>query len=212
MESRSQYQDESKVIRKMGWATKHGGMYVEIGALDGMRGTNTLHLHTCLNWTGLLVEASPTNYQSLIQNVNKTRPDAYIKYGAVCPGVEKKSLVFTKGKGTTQAAVEVMTSSYARQWHKKTSVSNTVEVPCAPMANYLLEANITHVDFFSLDVEGSEFEVLSTIDFNRVSIETFWVEFDLHSKDKNWKCRQLLKNQGYSLRMKKGYDELWIKH
>ena len=58
----------------------------------------------------------------------------------------------------------------------------------------------------------SEFEVLSTIDFNRVSIDAFWIELDLHAKDKNWKCRQLLKNQGYSLRMKKGYDELWVKH
>ena len=84
MKSRSQYNDEMIVIAEMGWENKTKGTYVEIGALDGMKYTNTLHLHTCLQWTGLLVEASPSNYEMLVNNVKLTRPDVHLHFGAVC--------------------------------------------------------------------------------------------------------------------------------
>jgi hypothetical protein len=39
------------------------GFYVEMGALDGSMYSNTLAFHKYLGWRGLLIEASPSNYQ-----------------------------------------------------------------------------------------------------------------------------------------------------
>ena len=40
----------------------NGGTYVEIGALDGHRFSNTRVLSKCHGWRGLLVEANLQNY------------------------------------------------------------------------------------------------------------------------------------------------------
>lgn len=59
-------------------------VYVEIGALDGILYSNTLHLHTCLGWRGVLVEGNRANYERLVINVQETRPEAEVHWGAVC--------------------------------------------------------------------------------------------------------------------------------
>ena len=44
------------------------------------------------------------------------------------------------------------------------------EVYCFPLYSMLLALNRTHIDYFSLDVEGSELAVLKTIPFDKVNI------------------------------------------
>ena len=87
-----------------------------------------------------------------------------------------------------------MASSFRQQWHKK-KIPKSEQTPCFPMNKYL--ENTTHVDFFSLDVEGAELTVIETIDFNKVTIDTFIIEFDMHNQQKNYKIRQYLFNLGY---------------
>ena len=43
-----------------------GGFFIEAGAADGMRFSNTLLLEMKRNWTGLLVEPSPALFKSLL--------------------------------------------------------------------------------------------------------------------------------------------------
>jgi len=45
-----------------------------------------------------------------------------------------------------------------------------VDVQCFPLYSYLLALNRTKVDYFSLDVEGSELDVLRTIPFEKLDI------------------------------------------
>jgi len=45
-----------------------GGTYLEIGGLDGISFSNSYLYNKGLNWTGVLVEASPRNYEQLIKN------------------------------------------------------------------------------------------------------------------------------------------------
>lgn len=49
--------------------------------------------------------------------------------------------------------------------------SGYTDVQCFPIYSYLLALNITHVDYFSLDVEGDELDVLMTLPFDKVNIE-----------------------------------------
>ena len=42
----------------------------------------------------------------------------------------------------------------------------------------MLALNRTTIDFFSLDVEGAEIQVLQTIDFNKIDIRTLTVEYN----------------------------------
>lgn len=49
--------------------------------------------------------------------------------------------------------------------------STSVNVQCFPLYTYLLALNISVIDYFSLDVEGSELNVLKTIPFDKIDIK-----------------------------------------
>lgn len=59
--------------------------------------------------------------------------------------------------------------------------SSMVNVQCFPFYTYLLALNITAIDYFSLDVEGSELNVLKTIPFDKINIKaSFSVTYVLY--------------------------------
>ena len=43
------------------WQFQRNGFFVEAGALDGERGSNSLSLEKDLGWSGLLAEGDPSN-------------------------------------------------------------------------------------------------------------------------------------------------------
>jgi len=50
-------------------------------------------------------------------------------------------------------------------------------IPCFPLETLLLAVNVTHVDYFSLDVEGVEIPILRTIPWNQLDIRIMSVEY-----------------------------------
>jgi FkbM family methyltransferase len=53
------------------------------------------------------------------------------------------------------------------------SNNEEVRVQCFPLFSLLSALNVTVVDYFSLDVEGHEYQVLQTIPFDKVLIKVF---------------------------------------
>ena len=47
---------------------------------------------------------------------------------------------------------------------------------CFPLASILDKISVTHIDFFSLDVEGAELAVLRTLDFSTFSFNVGVIE------------------------------------
>ena len=57
-----------------------------------------------------------------------------------------------------------------------------LKVQCFPLYSILLALGVDHVDYFSLDVEGSELEVLKTVPFGAVTIDTFTIEIKIFNE------------------------------
>ena len=51
------------------------------------------------------------------------------------------------------------------------STTNYVEVQCFPLQSLLRAANLTSIDYFSLDVEGLELKILKTFPFKDFDIK-----------------------------------------
>ena len=49
-------------------------------------------------------------------------------------------------------------------------------VYCVPLNDLLYSLGVNHVDFLSLDVQGVELSILSTVDFNAVRIDLIILE------------------------------------
>lgn len=47
---------------------------------------------------------------------------------------------------------------------------NDLKLQCIPLTTILLALGVKHVDYFSLDIEGRELDVLKTIDFETYDI------------------------------------------
>ncbi len=71
-----------------------------------------------------------------------------------------------------------------------------LRVPCFPLESILLALNQTHVDYFSLDVEGLELDILKTIPFDRIQIDTLSVEY-LHGEGGKEAYKEFMERQGY---------------
>ena len=56
-------------------------------------------------------------------------------------------------------------------------------VPCFSLNTIMKAIGVTKVDYFSLDVEGGEIDVLNTIDFNALNIESFSIEHNGRKDD-----------------------------
>ena len=167
---RSRFQEDKKLFHR--FFAKHmndenfKGTYVELGAFDGIRESNTRFYDECLGWDGLLIEGNPVMYDKLVTN----RPNSHrLSYAPSCmnPGemVEFYAAAFTNA-GLSET-VNVI---------KK---NKKIQVPCGPLGP-ILEKMFPdgHITFFSLDVEGAEKLVLDTIDFDKIRIDVFMIEVE----------------------------------
>ena len=72
------------------------------------------------------------------------------------------------------------------------------QVPCFTLESLLLALNTTHIDYFSLDVEGFELEVLKTIDFDHIDVTTLSVEY-VHGRSSKEVMRSYMTAKGFAV-------------
>ena len=96
-------------------------------------------------------------------------------------------------------AQELMSPEFRRAWHGSAEAlpAGARPVSCLPLRALLHVFGITHIDLFSLDVEGAELEVLQTVDFSAVRINVIVVEQDGGDPEKEEAVRQLLLANGF---------------
>ena len=63
--SRSQFHEDRKLLRFLELVPPCERTFVELGALDGVWLSNTMLYERCLGWNGLLIEASPVNFEKM---------------------------------------------------------------------------------------------------------------------------------------------------
>ena len=185
---RSQSNEDKAIIEQLyGGRPKCGGTIVEIGALDGVRYSNSWYFEHALQWKALLIEANPTNFKALETN----RPNAINIHSAMCMG---ESIDFIGG-GAVGGMVNTMSEKHGKKWVNP--MEKSVSVPCQTFKPLFSKHGIIHVDIFILDVEGGEFEVLKTMDWS-VTVGVWVVELDSTNPQKNHDVRKELRKHGYT--------------
>jgi FkbM family methyltransferase len=152
---------------------KKNGIFIDIGAFDGVQTSNTYTLEKYFDWSGICIEANQEAYNQLKEN----RQSINI-YGAI-----------TDYDG------------YISFYGDKISL-NGIQTPCFKL-NSVLEQNFKNtieIDYLSLDVEGHEYTILDNIDFKTWKIKYITVEHNLYMNgpgNKN-KIFELLTSKGYT--------------
>lgn len=154
---------------------RHNGVFLECGAWDGVTLSNSLFFEIHRNWTGILIEANPERVKSLIQR----NRNAYVV--RACLSVTKKpylaryTMPNNVGGGLSSSVTKDKIKFFKR--YSKSSVLPEIYVQCFPLTSILDALNIHHIDYLSLDVEGSEIEILQTVNWKKLTVDVFTIEY-----------------------------------
>ncbi len=164
--------------------------YVELGAFDGKTYSNTIMLERCFGWHGLLIEGSPENFLKLQWN----RPrNNVLRQLAVCPAGGPNYVNFSSRGSAVSGDAAAMSTSFKHKWSHAQGASH-VRVPCQPLSQIMREAGMPTATFLSLDVEGAESKVISTVDPN--AFRTILVEMDGHDPSKDYQVHKTIVDAG----------------
>lgn len=166
-----------------------GGFYIECGALNGEKGSNTLFFEKVRKWNGLLIEADPSNYEVLKTKNRKAFAMNVCLSPHPYPGVMTFNKAFNRGR--------VVHNMEAANWIKRQHIQkDEVQIQCFPLYSILLALNQLTVDFFSLDVEGDELNVLKTVPWDKADIRMMTVEY-VHEVGSSGDLKNYVESQGY---------------
>jgi FkbM family methyltransferase len=149
-----------------------GGTFIEAGANDGIAQSNTYFLEKKLGWKGLLVEPVPRYFRmcrrartaitvnNALGPLEKDGEDLEILAGGLMSLPVSVDARFLHGRSVQEHA-----AFGAREYGAR--AAQTVRTRIRALSALIDEAGLGKIDFFSLDVEGFELEVLKGLDMSR---------------------------------------------
>lgn len=154
---------------------KRDGFFVELGAADGFNDSNTYVLEKRYGWRGLLIEPNPVNFAK-IKGLN--RRDATAVPLAVDPRPGKLEFM-VDGQRSSLLVEEAdnMTERRAEKLARFRGMGKVVTVEALPLAAIFDRYEAPEaIDYFSLDVEGSETRILRDFPFDRYRFLSMTIE------------------------------------
>ena len=153
------------------------GFFVDVGAHDGISINNTLYFERYNGWTGINIEPIESVYNKLVTN----RPFC-ININCAVSNTDGNA-EFILNKGYTEM-ISGLKSSYdgrhlSRLQKENIMTNSTTEIVnvCTKRLETIFdEQGVTCVNYMSVDVEGGEYDVIKSINFDKVFIDVIGFE------------------------------------
>ena len=162
---------QDKRVKDAFFRNRKDGFFLEIGAFDGVTGSNCLHFEKFMGWDGVAAEPSRTQYKFLEKNrrcktVNKAVGFSgdNVEFVEVVEGPAMLSGVNSEDFAMTKTFLD------------NDDASRTITYNVETVSVMEMVGDRSLVDFMSLDIEGAEMKVLESIDFDRVQMRVIAVE------------------------------------
>lgn len=185
---------------------KKNGVFIDIGAYDGVLLSNSYFFEKSLGWHGICIEPMPHVYKQLCENRS-----AICIEGCINP--DKKTAEFLMISGYSDmlsGIIDLYDPLHMQRVEHEVAIYNQkaekITVACYQINDILSENDISHVDYLSLDTEGGEYEILTSIDYDTYTIDVLSVENNF----KEERFRKFLSTKGYRLVKNLGCDEIYI--
>jgi FkbM family methyltransferase len=184
--------------------TKKDGYFVDIGANDGVKFSNTKLLED-IGWNGVCVEPLPETFEKLKVNRNCivcnyaiSQKEGEIDFQQIFGEVEMLSGIVDSYDERHVARIKTELELHGGE-------RRIIKVKSVPFSKLIDRHNI---DYLSIDVEGAEMEVLRSIDFSKHNITIISIENNYNSayipnflSEKGYKCVSII-----------GHDWFFIKN
>lgn len=149
------------------------GVFVEVGANDGVAQSNTYFLGRRRGWTGILIEPVPW----LARTARRWRPDSVvIEAIATSPQLAGKEVGLLDLDLVSRIDLGSSTLDLSTAPKDVVLAKSSVIASTTTLTHMLEEHNLAKVDFLSVDVEGHEMEVLMGLDLSKYQPRLILVE------------------------------------
>jgi FkbM family methyltransferase len=170
---------------------KRNGVFVDVGAYDGEKFSNSLFFERSLAWHGLCVEPLASAYSALV-----ARRKCISEQICVADFEGQAGFVESNADGD-----EKMLSGLAGKFdprhaeRMRLASSGSVErlVAVTKLSSLLEKHALFHVDYCSIDAAGAEFSILSELDLNRFDISLFTIDSTYNHE----RLGRLMADKGY---------------
>lgn len=198
---------QDKFINAFLFKNKKNGVFVDIGAHDGISFSNTYFYEKELNWTGLCIEPMPEVFAKLKEQR---------KCLCICGCIHKEHNV-TKDFMRIKGPLEMLSGLTEKMDLKHLTVIKRgiaaqggsykiIPVHCYNLNKLLEQAKIKHVNFLSLDTEGGELDILKSIDFSKIQIDAITVEDNYGNKE----IKTFLASKGFIFIRSLAQDQIFV--
>jgi FkbM family methyltransferase len=207
MDSASQYGQDLFVLEAL--AGQRGGFFLDSGASNGVRFSNTLLLEKSFGWRGICVEPNESFFRELTKNrkcyclncclYDRDGTVEFVEEASVLGGVldeyDPAHLEYAKSNFDLKSDATGRPATVKKVARRLRSVLKECEAPSV-------------IDYWSLDTEGSEFTILKSFPFDEYSFRVITVEH-------NWlplrtQIRDFLESRGYHLIKALGCDDCYV--
>lgn len=181
------------------------GTFVDVGAHSGKLFSNTYFFERFRSWTGLCVEPNP----ELLPKLRSNR-SCDVEGVAIGKMLGETEFVHVEGADMLSGFPESMNlrhrSRIRREVRNANGRTSQLRVPTVPLQQLLESRDLKNVDLLSVDTEGSELEVLQSLDFEKVHVSVILVERNFESKG----VFHFLTKQGLKRVFRIGWDDVYL--
>jgi FkbM family methyltransferase len=183
--------NQEKIFDQLFYSTgneEHAGIFIEVGAWDGVEISNTYYLEKCRNWKGLLVEP-------ITSKAEEAEHNRWSPVWKGCVGWANGETEFLHVIGYSEMLSGINNSIHSKHrerinkevsdFHQKTEI---IKIPCKTLNSLMADYNLPIVDLLSLDVQTAELSVLKAYDPSRHPIKAILMDLNGINKEEisNW--------------------------
>jgi FkbM family methyltransferase len=182
------------------------GVFVDIGAHDGVSFSNTYFLEKQLDWDGVAIEPMPEVFARLDSNRECVKLNGCVAANAGPAGFLKISGYSEMLSGLVAQYDPRHLERIRREVSVNGGTVEEIEVQCFRLDSVLQEYGLKEINYMNVDVEGAEYDILRSIDFGAVNIRVCGIE----NNYRDFRIPRLMRDNGYTFVAIVG-DEFYVK-
>lgn len=167
--------------------------FLQIGAFDGVGEDDFRSLIVAHKLRGVLVEPQPSAFARL-QQTYRNQPNVTLLQAAIAEQEGSRNLYCKRGEAS-------MAASFDREHLRRHGIADgdivAEPVSCHTIESALRAGGLTNVDLIQIDAEGYDWQIIRSIDFNRLRPRIIRFEYRNLSPRDGDACLTHLAAQGY---------------
>ena len=194
--SESQYQQDLWVLETLKY--KRDGFFLDVGAAHYKKLSNTHYLEKEFGWDGICIEGNGNFFQTLIDNRSCTCINSYVS-------TNTNPTFINKSKTTPGDDKDFGFGDFIDDFNTGITPSMAKGRIIPRLIMDILDdcGTPSIIDYMSIDIEGADFPVMKTIDFDKYQFRTITIEDNIPAysqaivdflTERGYKCLGRIKN------------------